>query len=53
LLDETLPDKHFLVTDKKMKKLLRKGAIGALLYVQALHLQEHGNPILSSIEKLL
>jgi hypothetical protein len=53
LLDETLPNKHFLVPDKKMKKLLRKGAVGALLYVQDLQLQEHGTPILPGIENLL
>jgi hypothetical protein len=34
-IDETLPNKHFLVTHKKMKKVLRKGAVGVVLYVQA------------------
>jgi hypothetical protein len=36
LIDETLPNKHFLVTHKKKKKLLRKGAVDAVLYIQAL-----------------
>jgi hypothetical protein len=32
-IDETLPNKHFLITHKKMQKLLIKGAVGAVLYM--------------------
>jgi hypothetical protein len=52
-LDETLPNKHFLVTHKKMKKLLRKGAIGAILYIQALQMTETTLPAPPGIEALL
>jgi hypothetical protein len=37
-VDETLPNKHFLITHKKMQKLLRKGAVGAVLYMHELPL---------------
>jgi hypothetical protein len=52
-LDETLPNKHFLVTHKKMKKLLRKGAIGVVLYIQALQMTETTLPAPPGIEALL
>jgi hypothetical protein len=32
--DETLPNKNFLVSHKKMHKLLNKGVVGAVIYVQ-------------------
>jgi hypothetical protein len=34
--DETLPNAKFLVSHKKMKRLLNKGAVGAVVYVQKL-----------------
>jgi hypothetical protein len=37
--DETLPNKDFLVSHKKMKKM-SKGAIGALIYVQKLQMED-------------
>jgi hypothetical protein len=52
LLDETLLNKNFLVTHKKMKKLLRKGAVGALLYVQALQMADtelHAPPSIAAL----
>jgi hypothetical protein len=53
LVDETLPNKHFLVTHKKMQKLLRKGAVGAVLYVQALQMGKEVAPTLPMVEAVL
>jgi hypothetical protein len=30
-IDETLPNKDFLISHKKMKKMLHKGAVGAVV----------------------
>jgi predicted aspartyl protease len=38
--DETLPNKKFLVSHKKMKKLLNKEVVGAVIYVQKLQMEE-------------
>jgi hypothetical protein len=51
-VDETLPNKHFLITHKKMQKLLRKGAVGAVLYMHELPLLEEV-PILLAIAHVL
>jgi hypothetical protein len=51
--DETLPNKHFLVTHRKMQKLLRKGAIGGVLYVQAMQMQAPDTTTTPSIAALL
>jgi hypothetical protein len=51
-LDETLPNKHFLVT-RKMKKLLRKGDVGVVLYVQARNMTEQDDHTLPNIEGAL
>jgi hypothetical protein len=53
LTDETLPNKHFLVTHKKMKKLLRNGAVGAVLYIQALQMHPSDNSTPPAIEDIL
>jgi hypothetical protein len=52
-IDETLPNKHFLVTHKKMQKLLRKGPVGAVLYVQALQMEEKVTSTLPAVEAVL
>jgi hypothetical protein len=52
-LDETPPNKNFLVTHKTMKKLLKKGAVGAIIYVQALQMTETQMHAPPSIETLL
>jgi hypothetical protein len=52
-IDETLPNKHFLVTHKKMKKVLRKGAVGVVLYTQAINMTEQEHSTLPSISGLL
>jgi hypothetical protein len=53
LVDETLSNKHLLVTHKKIKKLLRKGVVGALLYVHALQMLQYDTSTLPSIKRLL
>jgi hypothetical protein len=39
LQDETLPNKDFLVSHKKMKKMLSKGVAGVVIYVQKLQME--------------
>jgi hypothetical protein len=51
--DETLPNKEILVSHKKMANLLNKGAVGALIYVQTLHLEETTNPSPPELSQLL
>jgi hypothetical protein len=53
LKDETLPNKHFLVTHKKMQKLLRKGVVGDVLSVQALQIDPPDKPIRPAIQAIL
>jgi hypothetical protein len=53
LIDETLPNKHFLVTHKKKKKLLRKGAVDAVLYIQALQMSPADNQPTIAIQYVL
>jgi hypothetical protein len=38
--DETLPTANFLVSHKKMNKILKKGAMGAVVYVQKIQVQQ-------------
>jgi hypothetical protein len=38
--DETLPNEKFLVSHKKMKKILQKGEVGAVIYVHKLQLHD-------------
>jgi hypothetical protein len=40
LNDETLPNKDFLTSHKKMNVMLRKGSIGAIIYVQKLQIED-------------
>jgi hypothetical protein len=38
--DETLPNAKFLVSHKKMEKLLKKGAVGAVVYLHKMQAPE-------------
>jgi hypothetical protein len=38
--DEILPNANFLVSHKKMEKLLQKGAVGAVVYLHKLQVQK-------------
>jgi hypothetical protein len=38
--DQTLPNAKFLVSHKKMKKMLQKGVVGAVVYLHKLQVQE-------------
>jgi hypothetical protein len=40
LKDETLPNANFLVSHKKMKRIIQKGAVGVVVYVHKLQVQE-------------
>jgi hypothetical protein len=51
--EETLPNANFLVSHKKMKKLLQKGAVGAMVYLHKLQVQEPNTPIPTLLQKLL
>jgi hypothetical protein len=51
--DETLPNENFLVSHKKMKRILHKGAIGAVVYVQKLHLHQPESPHPPPLQRLL
>jgi hypothetical protein len=53
LQDKTLPNANFLVSHKRMKKLLKKGAIGAVVYVHKLQVQEPDNTHTPPLKKLL
>jgi hypothetical protein len=51
--DETLPNEKFLVSHNKMKRLLHKGAMGAIVYIMKLHLQHPGSVQHPSLHELL
>jgi hypothetical protein len=51
--DETLPNKKILVSHKKMNKLLNKGAIGAVIYVQKLQVEENTKALLPQLSDIL
>jgi hypothetical protein len=51
--DETLPNAKFLVSHKKMNKLLKKGATGAVVYVQKIHINEQQNKPSTPLQQLL
>jgi hypothetical protein len=51
--DETHPNEKFLVSHKKMKILLHKGAMGAVVYIQKLHLQHPESVQHPSLQELL
>jgi hypothetical protein len=51
--DETLPSKHFLVTHRKMQKLLRKGVLGVVLYVQVVQMNTPDKITMPSIAVVL
>jgi hypothetical protein len=51
--DETLLNKHFLVTHRKMQKLLRKRDVGAILYVQAVQMNTPDKTTMPSIAVVL
>jgi hypothetical protein len=48
-----LPDEKFLVSQKKMRKLLNKGAVGAVVYVQKLQLQQPESVQSPALQQLL
>jgi hypothetical protein len=51
--DETLPNKKILVSHKKMNKLFNKGAIGAVIYVQKLQVEENKKALLPQLSDIL
>jgi hypothetical protein len=51
--DETLPNKKILVRHKKMAKLLNKGVVGAVIYVQKLQLEENTKASLPELPGIL
>jgi hypothetical protein len=51
--DETLPNKKFLITHKKMKKLLNKGVVGVVIYVQTLQVTEDSRDLVPGLSKIL
>jgi hypothetical protein len=51
--DETLSDAKFLVSHKKMKKMLTKGAVGAVIYVQKLQLTDPNRQHLTPLQDIL
>jgi hypothetical protein len=48
-----LPDEKFLVSQKKMRKLLNKGEVGAVVYVQKLQLQQPESVQSPALQQLL
>jgi hypothetical protein len=51
--DETLSNKDFLISHKKMKSMLRKGTVGVVIYVQKLQMNATSSTTPSALSDLL